>query len=215
MVGFRGPVQVATVPTPIAPGVALWYLGQALPPGTSRAAALIVAAQAAVETAEFGSPSGHGFANWNFGNITPSATQIAHGIAWMTQNVPNMQYIAYPSAASGAASFVRFLQTRGLLTAALTGSIAAYEAALVAACYLGCVGNVDPSTGKTITQASYDTYASGISSYVSKLGAVTPTPPPLVPPTSNPGTTLLEVGGAIAAASSLWYAGEKLLRLSW
>ena len=70
--------------------------------------------------------TGHGFNNYNFGNITPSAAQIAAGVSWMTQNVPHMQYLAFSDAVSGAKDMLKWLSSHGLLAYATANDLAGY-----------------------------------------------------------------------------------------
>ena len=163
--------QVANTKTPLTYGQAL---GALLAAGCPRSAVLMVAAQSAVETAAWKS-----MVQWNMGNVTPSAAQLAAGISWMTQGVPNMKYIAYPDAVSGAKGMLGWIQSHGLLPYAEAGDLAGYAAKLQAGCYLGCVGNIDPSNGKPITQQAYASYEAGISSWMSKLSGVAPVVPPM------------------------------------
>jgi len=167
--------QVATVATPLTRGQAL---GALLAAGCPQSALLMVAAQSAVETNAWGSQTGHGFNNYNFGNTTPSATQIAAGVSWMTQNVPHMQYLAFPDAVSGAKDMLKWLSSHGLLAYATANDLAGYMSRLQAGCYLGCVGKIDPSTGQPITQQAYNNYQAGIASWMRTLQSVQPVAPP-------------------------------------
>jgi hypothetical protein len=172
-----GGVQVPNVATPMPPAQAL---GSLLAAGCPQSALLMVAAQSAVETAEWGSMRGwtNGFHNFNFGNVTPSAAQLAAGIRWMNQNVPGMKYIAYADPISGAKGMLGWLSAHGLLAPAAAGDLTGYMAQLRAGCYLGCIGLTDP-TGHTISQTDYDNYQAGISTWMSKLSGVVPAPPQL------------------------------------
>jgi hypothetical protein len=162
--------QVSTVKTPLTYGQAL---GALLAAGCPQSALLMVAAQSAVETAAWKSMAG-----WNFGNVTPSAAQLAAGIEWDTQGVPNMKYTVFPNAVAGAKGMLAWLAPRGLLAAATANDLDTYMALLQSGCYLGCVGNVDPSTGQVITAAAYTNYRAGIVSWMSKLSGVVPVAPP-------------------------------------
>ena len=163
--------QVANKYTRLTPGQALGALLLAGCPGS---AVRMVAAQSAVETAGWAA-----MRNWNLGNVTPSAAQVAAGIAWMTQNVPNMKYIAYANPVAGAQGMMGWIRGHGLLPYAEQGDLAGYVQQLQNGCYLGCVGNTDPSNGKAITTQDYANYSSGISAWMSKLAGVTPTAPPM------------------------------------
>ena len=173
-----GGVHVATVPTPISRGQAL---GAMLAAGTPQSALLMVAAQSAVETNAWGtgaSRPGRGYNNANAGNVTPSAGQLAAGIAWMDQNVPGMKYISYGADhVAGAKGMLGWLQSHGLLGYATAGDLAGYMGRLQAGCYLGCVGQVD-GTGRTVQQSDYTNYQAGIASWMRTLAGVAPVAPP-------------------------------------
>jgi hypothetical protein len=134
----------------------------------------MVAAQSAVETAGWTACR-----NNNLGNITPSASQLNAGIAWMTQNVPNMKFISYPNAVAGAAGMMGWIRSHGLLPYAESGDLSGYTGRLQAGCYLGCVGNTDPSNGQPITAQAYTNYQSGIAAWMTKLAKVKPVAPPM------------------------------------
>lgn len=163
--------EVATEKTILTPAQALGALLLAGCPGS---AVHMVAAQSAVETA--GWLAMH---NWSFGNVTPSAAQLAAGISWMTQNVPNMKYIAYDNAVDGAKGMLGWIRSHGLLPFAEAGDLAGYVGQLEKGCYLGCVGNTDPSNGKPITADNYAAYQRGIASWMAKLSGVMPVLPPM------------------------------------
>ena len=167
--------QVATIKTPITQGQAL---GALLLAGCPQSALLMVAAQSAVETNAWGPKTGSGFNNFNFGNVTPSTNQIKAGISWMTQGVANMKYIAFDSPIDGARAMINWLQTRGLLQYATANDLPGYTARLAATCYLGCIGNTDPSRGVPVSQTDYNNYQAGIASWMKTLSSVTPQVPP-------------------------------------
>jgi len=162
--------QVATVLTTLTPAQALGAVQAALPVGTSRTAVNLIAAQSAVETAGWASMH-----NWNMGNVTPTPAQAASG-DWMDQGLP-MKYIAYPDPISGAKGMIGWLTSHGLIASAEAGDLDSYINGLQSGCYLGCVGNTDP-TGHTVSQADYDNYRAGIASWIAKLQGVTPVSPP-------------------------------------
>ncbi|MHB8331500.1 MAG: hypothetical protein ACYDDA_04935 [Acidiferrobacteraceae bacterium] len=197
--------EVATTPTPLTRAQAL---GALLAAGVPQSALPMVAAQSAVETNAWGSTTGHGFNNYNFGNTTPSASQIAAGISWMTQGVPNMKYIAFDDPVSGAKSMLGWITSHGLLPYAENNDLAGYTAKLEAGCYLGCVGRVDPSNGQVITQQAYTNYQNGIASWMNTLRNVQPVAPPSASPFAIPVADL-----ALAAAAALSLAG--LGYLAW
>ena len=191
--------QVATTPTRLTPAQAL---GAFLLAGLPQSALLMVAAQSADETYGWGSINGKGFANWNAGNTTPSTSQLAAGVPWMTQGVRNMKYLAFPDPVSGARSMVQWVTSRGLLPYAEANDLAGYVGRLQAGCYLGCVGNVDPSTGSEITAQDYANYQSGIAGWMQRLAGVTPVDPPVIVPPTTLATAFL-IGSATLAAGAL------------
>jgi hypothetical protein len=162
----------------------------------------MVGAQSAVETAGWGSVTGRGFNNWNAGNTTPSASQLAAGIAWMTQGVANMKYLAFPDPVSGARSMVQWVTSHGLLPYAEANDLAGYTARLQAGCYLGCVGNTDPSTGHPITQQAYTNYQAGIAGWMQRLANVIPVAPSM-PATPTTLATAFLLGSATLAAGAV------------
>lgn len=186
--------QVATTPTPLTPAQAL---GGLLAAGCPQSALLMVAAQSAIETAAWGSKTGRGFNNYNYGNVTPTPTQLAQGIAWMNQNLP-MKYIAYADPVAGAAGMLGWLQLHGLLSYASSGDLDGYTQALRSGCYLGCVGNTDP-TGHTVSQTDYDNYRAGIAAYMKSLASVTPVAPPM--PSGKAFPVLVAAGLALTGAA--------------
>jgi len=190
--------QVATVKTPLSAAQALGSV-LAAAPGLSRTALDMIAAQSAVETAAWKAMN-----NYNFGNVTPTQSQLAAGVPWMDQGIHGMKYIAFPDPVSGAQAMLGWLSSHGLLAYAQNGDLDGYMAKLRAGCYLGCIGNTDP-TGHTVSQTDYDNYRAGIASYMSKLSGVTPVTPPMPVATSLPSTVppwLVALGilGAGAAA---------------
>lgn len=196
--------QVATTPTPLTPAQAM---GGLLLAGVPQSALLMVAAQSAIETATFGSKTGRGFNNYNFGNVTPTPAQVAAGVPWMNQGL-NMKYIAYPDPVSGAKGMLGWLSSHGLLSYASSGDLNGYMQALQAGSYLGTVGLTD-GTGHTVSQTDYDNYKSGIAAYMKSLATVTPVAPPM-PGGGILGPALVASGLAVAggvAAYSL-YTGK-------
>ena len=159
--------QVPMTATPLAPSQAMAVLDAALPPGHTRAGLNLVAAQSALETAWWGSKTGQGFYNYNFGNVTPSGSQPW----WSTPTIAGMRYRAFSGAADGAAAMVAWLSQHNALTAASAGDLTGYMAALRAGGYLGVIGRTD-ATGHTVSQADYDAYQRGIASIMASLANV-------------------------------------------
>jgi len=195
--------QVATVLTKSTPAKALGAILYVLPSGSTRTAANMIAAQSAIETANWKSMH-----NWNMGNTTPSPAQVKAGISWMNQGLP-MQYIAFPDIVAGSRDMVNWLSRRGALPYANSGDLAGYMARLQASCYLGCIGNTDP-TGHTVTAADYSGYQSGIATRMATLATVTPEMPSwweiLSPFDIALGTTALAAAavGAVAIVKPEW-----------
>ena len=170
-----GGVQVATKPTPLTPAQAL---GGLLAAGCPQSALLMVAAQSSVETNAWGSTNGKGFNNFNFGNVTPSTGQLNAGAQWMSQGIAGMKYLSFSDPISGAKAMLGWLSARGLLARASANDLAGYMALLQSGCYLGCIGNTDP-TGHTVSSTDYANYQAGISSRIAALSKVTPVAPPM------------------------------------
>jgi len=167
---FQLGTHVATVRTVASPGQVLGAFIYVLPNGFPRVGVNMIAAQSAVETLHWNSMH-----NWNAGNTTPSLAQLKKGIAWMDQGfVGQMQYISYPSLIAGCAGMVSFIKAYGAIPYAQNGDLPGYMGRLQARCYLGCVGNVDPTTNRPIPAYSYVAYQAGIASYMAKLANVTP-----------------------------------------
>jgi hypothetical protein len=141
------------------------------------------------------------------GNITPANPTTT---PWMNQNVPNMKYVAYANILAGAQGMVAWLTKRGCITYANQGDLSGYMSQLQQYCYLGCVGNTDPSNNQTITQGNYTAYQSGISGYLVKLASVTPDPPSWWSLLTTSDQALLAAGGITAAAvgATAWYTGN-------
>jgi hypothetical protein len=159
--------------TPLTPAQALYVLQEVLPAGTSRTALDMIAAQSAVETARWTEMFG-----WNFGNVTPSASQLAAGADYFSHaNTGTMKYLAFDNPVAGGAAMVAWLTSHGLLTPAENGDLAGYMAALQAGSYLGTVGLTDGS-GHTVSQSDYTNYQNDIASIMGTLASVTPEPPP-------------------------------------
>lgn len=193
--------QVANTKTPLTYGQAL---GALLAAGCPQSALPMVAAQSAVETAAWRS-----MVQWNMGNVTPSAAQLAAGIDWMTQGVPGMKYIAYPDAVAGAKGMLGWLSSHGLLAYATANDLTGYMNALRAGCYLGCIGLVD-GTGHTVSQTDYDNYRAGIATWMAKLSGVAPVAPPSGSTTRWPASHIaLAAAGAAAAGFLGWLAYQE------
>jgi hypothetical protein len=160
-------VQVPTVKTTATPAQVLGALASVFGGGAPKVALAIAAAQSGVETADW-----RLMHNWNLWNITPSAHQLSQGIAWMNQGLP-MKYIAYGSLLAGAVDVRSWAQHRGYYASLYAGDLDGYMSRLRATCFLGCIGNTDP-TGHLVTQADYDAYRAGIAGRIPKLLATTP-----------------------------------------
>ena len=210
--GAAAGVHVATVPTPITPAQAL---GALLAAGCPQGALLMVAAQSAVETNAWGSGKsrpGRGFNNWNAGNVTPSGGQLAAGITWMDQGISGMKYIARTDAVSGGKDMLGWLQSHGLLGYAAAGDLTSYMGQLRSGCYLGCIGQTDP-TGWTVSQTDYDNYQAGISSWMRTLAGVQPVAPPGGSlPSSAVRNVVLVVGILGLGAAAAYVARQAMLR---
>jgi len=198
---FGAAGQVATQKTRLTYGQAL---GALLAAGCPQSAVLMVAAQSAVETAAWKSMAG-----WNFGNVTPTAGQVAAGIPWDDQGIKGMKYIVFPDAVSGAKGMLGWLQGHGLLAYATANDLQGYTNQLRSGCYLGCIGNTDP-TGHTVSQQDYNNYQAGIASWMKTLQSVQPVAPPSA---SLPlGDLALAAAGLIAAAGLGYLAYREIKR---
>jgi hypothetical protein len=193
--------QVATVKTVLTPAQALGALAIVLP-SISRTGLNLIAAQSATETASWKSMH-----NWNMGNVTPTAQQVAAGVPWMDQGIRGMKYIAFPDPVSGSRAMVGWLQYHGLLGFAQNGDLDGYMSALRAGCYLGCIGKTDP-TGHTVSQTDYDNYRANISGLMSQLSSVTPVAPPVPSTTPIAGVPpwLIVAGVGAVAGLAAWLA---------
>ena len=183
-------MQYAAQRTPISAPQALGILQAALPPGTSARALAIVAAQSDVETAAWAA-----MWLWNFGNITAVSGQDYQILPGLTGS-----FRAYAAPIDGAADYVRWLSTRGVLPYALTGDVAGYVGALRAGCYLGCIGQTD-QRGHTVSQSDYDAYQSAISARMARYETMVPIPYSAglsVGQALLAGASLLAIGGAVA-----------------
>jgi len=187
--------QVTRQRTTLSPGQAM---GALILGGCPATAVRMVAAQSAVETFAWKS-----MFNWNMGNVTPSQQQVNAGISWITYpNIRNMRYVAYSSPIGGAQAMVGWLSAHGALSYASSGDLNGYMGRLQAACYLGCVGNVDPSTGQPVGSTEYANYRAGIAGYMQKFANVVPVPPPIPLTTFDKvlvGGAALTVAGAAVA----------------
>lgn len=192
MVASIGAMQVPTVRTPATAAQVLGALAAAFG-NAPKIALAIAAAQSAEETASW-----HAMHNWNLWNITPSAHQLAQGIAWMNQGLP-MKYISYGSLLASAVDVRKWAQSRGYYAPMFSGDLDGYVARLQATCFLGCVGQTDP-TGHLVTQADYDAYKAAIASFIPKLMATTPA---VIAPSSGPSWGGIFAGGLLAVGGVL------------
>ena len=194
--------QVPLTPTPLSKAQAL---GALLAAGCPQSALLIVAAQSAFETNQWGTGGnlGKGFNNNNFGNITPTSNQVANGTSYFVVHFSPQasgKFVAYPDPVSGAAGMVNFLQSNGTLAA--SGDINSYMAHLQATNYLGQVG-LTGIDGKPITQQNYTDYQINIQSLINTLKGVTPETP--TPPNASPQ----EFGGTTTDPAAIPPAGTQ------
>ncbi len=182
--------QVTETLTVITPAEALGYLQAVAPSSLTPEGLRLIAAQSAVETAHW-----KAMHNWNFGNVTP----YSDSEDWITQGVRNMRYDAFPNGLKGAKAMMDWLSRHGALDPASRGDYAGYMQALQNGCYLGCIGNTDPSDGHTIGQSDYDTYGANLGAIAESLRGVTPVPPGFFSahPTLKMGLKIL---GGVAAA---------------
>ena len=182
--------------TPLTPGQALGVLEAALPSGFTRTGVLMVAAQSAVETAHWGAMYG-----WNFGNVTPSANQLAQGANYFEHpETGSMRYLAFKNPLDGARAMTAWLQSHGVYQAAELGDLAGYMQALQNGSYLGTVGLVDGS-GHTVSQDDYTAYGADIASIANELANVAAVP-------YSPSSGWWKAAGLAALAGlGLWQRG--------
>jgi hypothetical protein len=117
--------------------------------GVDENAARMLAAQSALETAGWTA-----MWNYNFGNITTASSDYV----LLPGNA--LHFKPYGSIAAGASDFVDYLTKRGLLPFAENGDLQGYVDRLQA---IGYAGNAD-----------YGAYASGMRSWLHRLGGVVP-----------------------------------------
>ena len=146
--------QVAAVNTPATPGQ---ILGAILSTGLSETAARMLLAHSAFETGGWAK----GFWDWNLGNITASGTM---DYQMLPGDPDHLKYRVYSSLQAGAADFVTFLNNRGLVAVANTGSLAAYVARLKA---IGYATSLNTASG-------YASYQNGMAGWLGRLASVTP-----------------------------------------
>jgi len=183
---------VPAIRTPLTPAQALGALQEALPSSFTRAGLDMVAAQSAVETARWTEMYG-----WNFGNVTPTAAQVAAGVDYFQHaSTGSMRYRAYPDPVAGARAMTGWLESHGAYDAAQAGDLAGYMAALQAGSYLGTVGLTDGS-GHTVSQADYTNYQNDIAVIMNELAAVTPERPP------SGWSWLVWLGGLVGGGAAL------------
>jgi hypothetical protein len=121
--------------------------------GVSRSAAVMLAAQSALETAGWKG----GLWNYNLGNIT------TNGPDYVLLPGLSLHFLAYPDLQSGANGFVHYIRSHGLLPFAESGDLQGYVDRLQA---IGYAGNSD-----------YTAYYNGMASWMGRLGGVVPIAP--------------------------------------
>src|SRR5271165_4290541 len=138
--------EVATVSTPAS---ASDVLGALIGAGLSKNAAVMVAAQSALETGGW-----QQMWNWNLGNVTTNDD-------YYTIGSNPLHFRPSDSLSAGAVDFVGYLSGRGLIPYADAGDLSGYVGRLQA---IGYAGNAD-----------YGAYQTGMQTWIDKLGGVTPT----------------------------------------
>lgn len=137
---------VATIRTPAS---ASDVLGALINAGLSQNAAVMAAAQSALETGGW-----QQMWNWNLGNVTTNGD-------YYTIGSNPLHFRPSDSLSAGAVDFVGYLTARGLIPFADAGDLSGYVSRLQA---IGYAGNAD-----------YNAYQSGMQSWIDRLGGVTPT----------------------------------------
>lgn len=138
--------QVDAVNTPAS---AADVLGALINSGVSQNAAIMLAAQSALETAGWTA-----MWNWNLGNITTSS-----GDYFILQGDQSHRYIPFGSLSSGSDYFVSYLSGHGLIPYADAGDLAGYVAKLKSFGYF---------------ESDASAYQAGMATWIQKLGGVTP-----------------------------------------
>jgi hypothetical protein len=191
--------QVATITTRASAAEVLGGILAALPQGAPQIAGAIITAQSADETASWTAMH-----NWNVGNVTTANPNVDD---WMLQGSNPIKFRAFPDLASGAAAMVAWLSTRGVLPFAYAGDIAGYVGQLAAHCYLGCIGNTDP-TGHTVSQDDYNNYQAAIAARTNSYLAITP----IYPPSASKGPTNAGAALILGAAAVVTFAAVHTAR---
>lgn len=149
----------------------------------------MIAAQAAVETADYAS-----MYNWNLGGITHAGGDNFDWVLLHGSDGKMHTYRAYASLDQGAADLVQLLKSHyaGALPAAERGDLSGYVSALKAGGYAGA-------------GADYVAYQNGMEAKVTGLlASVVPTPP------SGPAGPSWRVGLVAAAAAGVaWLAARR------
>lgn len=194
-----GSSEVPPTLTPVTQGQVLGAIQQAWRNVTGEDAEwdgiVILAAQAAEETAGFAKLYGY-----NLGNITHSPGDGYDYNHRPEVPVASMVFRVYPDLESGATDLVEWAIRHGAQDAIQNGDLPSYMNALQAGCYLGCVGNETP-TG-TVTQGNYDQYQASIQAWMSRLENVAPETPPM--PVGQAIGTGVAVLGIAAVGVMLW-----------
>jgi hypothetical protein len=128
-------------------------LGALQEAGVSRNAAIMLAAQSALETNGWNG----GMWNFNLGDIT------TNGPYYVLQPGLSLPFKAYGSLQEGATDFVQYIRSHGLMPFAESGDLQGYVDRLQAFGYAG------PS-------ANYTNYYNGMARWLKQLGAVAPAP---------------------------------------
>lgn len=137
---------VATIRTPAS---ASDVLGALINAGLSQNAAVMAAAQSALETGGW-----QQMWNWNLGNVT------TNGDYYLLGSDTTHHYRPSDSLSAGAADFVGYLTNRGLIPYADAGDLAGYVSKLKSFGYF---------------ESDASAYQSGMQSWIDRLGGVTPT----------------------------------------
>jgi hypothetical protein len=174
-------VQVAASNTPATPGQ---ILGALIDGGAPRSAAPLLLAQSAFETGGWS----RGFWGYNLGNITTSG---ASGDFQMLPGDTTHRYKVYDSLTAGAADYVNFLNTRGLVAVAATGSLSAYVARLKQVNYAEALA----------TPTGYAQYQAGMAMWLQRLQYVVPESSGLFAGLTVGKVRSYAVAGAIVAGS--------------
>jgi hypothetical protein len=179
--------QVTATKTPASGGEILGALQAA---GVSANAAVMLAAQSALETGGWVS-----MWNWNLGDVTTNT-----GDFFILGNNKG-HFTSLPDLNTGAAYFVNYLNGHGLIPYAEAGDLAGYVARLTSFGY----------AAELAQPGGPEAYQAGMAGWMSKLGGVTPTTPATVPTPTTPATvpnpirTALIVSAILLASAATAY----------